>query len=69
MQTPIHIEALSKKSVMLQELPSGDVELVIHEHKRPDAYSIPQDCTTTIATITKDRRCLLANWLAGNNHK
>jgi hypothetical protein len=68
----LNIEVLSGKSVLLQELPSGDVEIIVSElkdqiledrRKWPSSYKLRGMHDTVIAVIPKHRRKLVADYL------
>jgi len=65
----LNIECIGDKALQVNELPSGDVELVISNipgrnlFKRLSLFRCNGEARII---IPKDRRCLLANTLIGN---
>lgn len=69
----LNIELFDKKVVRLQTRPSGDVEIVVSEMQqarygtrqsgREYVSNVGGVYDTTIATIPRDSRALVADWL------
>lgn len=63
MQVPINVELPNDVRLQLNELLSGDVEIVLQSERFWHSHGWPWKPTSFI--IPQNRRCVIAHWLVG----